>query len=71
MIDPAIRSSNKNTLGDNPVVLAVFYEAKGLNAQYLIYYESTDKKSIYELRSIYQALRNRATTLSLTRTSLR
>lgn len=65
------RSVNIDRLGNNPVVVAAFYQVTGLNAEYRIFYESTDKKSIFEGRSIYQAARDRVFNVSFSRTTFR
>lgn len=70
-VDALQRSVNTDTIGNNPIVLSAYYQAKGLNAEYLIYYESTDKKSIYEGRSIYQIVRDKVFNISFSKTNLR
>lgn len=65
------RSVNTDKLGNSPVVVAAFYQVIGLNAEYRIFYESTDKKSIFEGRSIYQAARDRVFNVSFSRTTYR
>lgn len=64
-------SVNTDVLGKSPVVIGAYYQVKGINAEYIIYYESTDKKSIYELKAVYQILRGKVFILSMTRTNLR
>lgn len=70
-VDKLSKEVNAETLGKTPVVLGTYVQVKGLNAEYIIYYESTDKKSIYELKAVYQILRAKVFILSMTRTNLR
>lgn len=46
-VDVLSKQVNADTLGKTPVVLGTYVQVKGLNAEYIVYYESTDKKSIY------------------------
>lgn len=65
------KSVTTDKIGNAPNVLASFFQVVGLNAEYRIFFESTDKKSIYEGRSIYQAARDKVFNVSFTKTTLR
>lgn len=62
---------NTNTLGDKPVVLVAFKQNKGLNSEFVILYETTDGRTVYEATAVYQILRNSAIIVSVNRTNFR
>ena len=66
-----ILATNVDTLGEKPIVLAVYAQLKGLTIEYFIYYETTDKITVYEARTIYQLLRKKVYILSYNKTYLK
>lgn len=70
-MDDLIRSVNTDVFGKTPIALVIFKQVKGLNIEYIIMYETTDKNTIYESTSFYQILRDKGVILSINKTNLK
>lgn len=67
-IDRLIKLAYEDELGKNPLVLAAYIRSKGFTAEYILFYERTDKKLIYEIKSVFNAIRKQSFILSFTET---